>query len=1134
MADSPCVRGSGAPSGRLIATPLTVLCAFFALLALSAGAAHAEAPRLVPDGTFSTGPWLVDGVAVDNSSGPSQGDVYVASLLNKAQSALGHVDGFDGSGKLLSPPSPLAEGANSGTAVNPVNGDVYVLGNALAFLGAPVIDMYDPSTGALISSFPVPEAESNNQFDGSATVVQIAADSAGNVYVPAPLKKKEKSPPGSGEYEYVTNDEVLEYPPGGCESAVPPCPKVFTGGSGGGQLKEPTGVAVDSSGNVWVADHGNNRIEELSPAGVRLGEIKSEGVQDVALDGNGDVFAIVDNSADFCGSLTPPCSHLVEYSSAGVQLADVGAGTFGSGSTTGSPVPPMVAVNQASGRVYVTDATQDLVFVFAPPAAPILGKELAAEVTTAEAKLGALVDPGGIETTYRFEYNTREYKEGEGPHGVSVPFPEGSVGEDFASRTVWAAASGLAPGTTYHYRVIATNALGTVVGPDQTFTTETAEQAACPNEQLRGGSSAALPDCRAYELVTPPVKNSSQLNGVGRPAVDGDAISFTTQEPLPGAPAGGINYVATRGADGWGSEEMNPLESYTGILCSTGESGSVGAYSDELSSALVEYGKRTSASQGRAGGGVADESCNAEGLQVAPGEPVGYENLLVRDNATGTYRLVNAPPPPGMTPANAHFKGASPDLSHVVFTELAALTSDAPADVENLFEWDEGVLRLLTVLPNGTPAGGSLAAEGDAAQVSHAISTDGSHILFTSGGGLYDRIDGERTVQIDETQGGAGASGGGSFQAASTDGSKVLFLDERRLTADSTAETGEPDLYECVLPEGASNCELSDLTVAKVGEHADVLHVSGLGSKDSSHVYFTARGVLAGNTREYTDAEGKQVVEGAQSGDNNLYLDQAGTITFIATLASGDFGTGAVSPDGTWFTFDSTKSLMGYDNSNPGGGVAGEIFLYSAATGHLACASCNPSGEPPVTGGAQGGAFLSNGGRLFFNTAEALVPSDTNGQTDVYEYENGQPSLISSGTSSSASSFAGASESGGDVFFESRQALVAADTEQETLVVYDARVDGGFPATAVPPSCATADACRVPVAPLPLVFGAPASATFSGAGNLVPPAAATPKAKPKSKPAKCKRGFVKKKGKCTKKPKRKAKKSAHANKRTGK
>ena len=160
-------------------------------------------------------------------------------------------------------------------------------------------------------------------------------------------------------------------------------------------------------------------------------------------------------------------------------------------------------------------------------------------------------------------------------------------------------------------------------------------------------------------------------------------------------------------------------------------------------------------------------------------------------------------------------------------------------------------------------------------QVSRPISTEGSHILFTSGGALYDRIDGEHTVQLDEKQGGAGASGGGSLQAA-PDGSKVLFLDERKLTADSTAEAGEPDLYECVLAEGASKCELSDLTVAKVGEHADVQRVSAFGSQDSSHVYFTASGVLATNTREYSNAEGETVAEGAKRGKTTYTSSRPG------------------------------------------------------------------------------------------------------------------------------------------------------------------------------------------------------------------------------------------------------------------
>ena len=179
---------------------------------------------------------------------------------------------------------------------------------------------------------------------------------------------------------------------------------------------------------------------------------------------------------------------------------------------------------------------------------------------------------------------------------------------------------------------------------------------------------------------------------------------------------------------------------------------------------------------------------------------------------------------------------------------------------------------------------------------------------------------------------------------------------------------------------------------------------------------------------------------------------------------------------------------------------------------------------------------LADGGRVFFQTSEALVPADTNGQLDVYEYEGGQVSLISSGTSSFESNLEGASESGDDVFFRSDQALVPQDTQEGQIVIYDARVAGGFAELPSPPACTTADACRTAVSAQPSVYGAPASQTFSGVGNLAPPEApeAKPKAKPKAKPAKCKgdgprRG--EKKGKCVKKTAKKAKKSAHANRR---
>ncbi len=1119
--------GSGAPARGLAAAPfvtrsLIALCALSTLFALSTVAvAQAEPPTLIPYGIFSTHEENAAGIGVGGS-----GDLFVSSLLTNSFGPSTVVK-LDPSGNLLSPPSPFGSGYYSGVAVNPANGDVYVLGEESVGLFTPatpaMIFVYDPNTGALLSSFEVP---ASLNLAGTVTDVQIAADSGGNVYVPNPPENK-----------------VLEYSPSGTLL------KTFTGGSGAGALKEPTGVAIDSSGNLWVADSGNNRIVELDSSGAPVEvngkpvEIKSEGVVSVALDRHRDVFAVVDNSADPCGEKSSPCPHLVEYSSEGRQLADVGAGHFGiNNSLNAGGVESFyskVAVNEASGRVYVLAGVQETVWVFGPPTAPVVGKELTAEIGASEAKLGAMVDPGGIAASYRFEYGPTS------AYGSSTPVPEGSVGEGVEARAVWASASGLASGSTYHYRVVASNELGTVYGPDQTFTTLTAEQAACPNEQVRGGFSERLPDCRAYELVTTPPKTSTQFDAAEKfrysstVAADGEAVSLVTTEPQPGALSSGVQYVASRGAGGWTAEDVMPIEPYGGVGCP--EYQYLYAYSDQFTKDVMQVGGGSSESEND---GENPESCNPEGRQVVAGEPVGYENLLVRENATGAYQLVNVTPP-GVTPADAHFQAASADLSHVIFTEISSLAEGAQYGVENMYEWDEGALRLVSWLPDGTAVPGSLAVEmgrsQQNAQHESVISSDGSHVLFTYGGALYDRIDGQRTVEIDEKQGGSGSSGGGSVRTATSDGSKVFFLDESKLTSDSTAAAGEPDLYECALPEGASKCELSDLTVAAAGGHADVRQVTPLGGHDSSYVYFVAKGVLASNAREFTNSEGNTVVEGAQAGNENVYLWNGEKTTFIATgvVNRGGFTGEQTSPDGKWLSFESPDSLTGYDEVVTNVAGARELFLYSAATGQLVCASCNPTGEAPVGGGvatteAQRPLRPTDTGQVFFQTTEALVPSDTNGQLDVYEYEDGLVYLISSGTSSFESNLEGASESGHDVFFRSNQALVPQDNQEGMIVIYDARVVGGFPAPASPPACTTADACRTPVLPQPSIYGAPASQTFSGLGNLAP-AAAKPTTKPKSKTTtKCRKGFVEKKGKCVRKTAKKAKKSVHANRRTGK
>jgi hypothetical protein len=1146
----------GLAAGPFVARSLISLCALAGLFALStASVAQAEPPKLVSYGQFSAheprasgGIASADGVAVSGS-----GDLFVSGFLNANAFVPESVVKLDPSGNLLSPPSPFGSAFYSGVAVNPTNGDVYVLGEE--GFGTPTkIFVYDPNTGAPVGApFEVPA--SRNAF-GLLTDVQIAADSAGDVYVPQPLKEE---PASSGTF--VPNDEVHEYSPSGTLL------KTFTG-SGAGALKEPTGVAIDSSGNLWVA--GNNRIVELDSSGAPVEvngkpvEIKSEGVRSVASDGHGDVLAVVSNRADPCGEKQAPCLHLIEYSSEGRQLADVGAGSFGGGGGEFDSFYSMVAVDQASRRVYVTDGPKDIVWVFGPPTAPVVDRELTAEVGVSEAKLGALVNPGGIQTSYRFEYGTTT------AYGSSTPFPEGSVGEGVQSHAVWASASGLAPGRTYHYRVVASNELapGGIAGPDQTFTTLSAAQAACPNEQMRGGFSGRLPDCRAYELVTPPVTTSSQFDAnlkeayASMAAADGEALTLNIQEPRPGAPTGGEAYVARRGAGGWIAEDIMPLESYDGVAC-VGAQG-VNAYSQQLTKDVMVAGGGSRAS-GSNTGIENPESCNPEGRQVVSGEPVGYENLLVRDNATKTYRLVNVTPP-GVTPADAHFQAASADSSHVIFTETSPLAAGASYGVENLYEWDEGALRLVSVLPDGTAVTGSLAGQaafeiGSVKVAEHegALSSDGSHVLFTYRGALYDRIGGQRTVQIDEQQGGSGPGGGGSFKAATSDGSKVFFTDASKLTAGSTAEAGRPDLYECALPEGASKCELADLTVASAGEHANVRRVTPLGGHDSSFVYFTAEGVLASNTRQFTNSEGKTVVEGAKPGQENLYLWNGEKTTFIASgVEYQQYGIEQASHDGKWLAFESRKSLTGYNNT-PAGGIcdkqrAGcpELFLYRAVTGQLACASCNPTGEPAIgsdnpeiTGGgvarrdrASGEVYglfptrhvLTDAGQVFFETTDALVPSDTNGVRDVYEFQGGRASLISSGTSSFESNLEDVSESGNDVFFRSTQQLLPQDNQEGQIVTYDARVDGGFAEQSSPPSCTTADACRTPVSPQPSIYGAPASQTFSGVGNLVPPAT-KPNATPKAKPVRCKKGFTKnKKGKCVRKKTKKSKEAKTAKK----
>ncbi len=497
-------------------------------------------------------------------------------------------------------------------------------------------------------------------------------------------------------------------------------------------------------------------------------------------------------------------------------------------------------------------------------------------------------------------------------------------------------------------------------------------------------------------------------------------------------------------------------------------------------------------------------------------------------------------------------------------------------------------LQLVSVLPvgEGGKAGlnAALGNSNDIARVGRGmVSDDGSRVFFSAKAPgqehehlyMHDATTGE-TIRLDVAEGGSlVAQPSAVFQIANGDGSKVLFTDGEPLTANA-GEGG--DLYECDIAEGEGGelkCDLRDLTpvpasgMPGAGETAAVLGgVLGAG-EDDSDIYFVANGVQASGASP-GDCGGNSP---AASQTCSLYVSRDGVTSFIGTLSAGDSPdwstnlarmTSRVSSDGLWLAFMSERSLTGYDNRDVRSGVPDEeVYLYNAVSNKLVCASCDPTGARPVgteyrkideqlVGGDRlwgasqwlaanvpGWAaftttaaalhqprYLSNEGRLFFNSAGGLVPQDSNGNWDVYEYEpvgvggamgcstesvmfaegaGGCVGLVSSGAALGESAFLDASASGGDVFFLTTGQLVPAD-HGTGRKVYDAHECTN--SSPCPPSsavggveCVSAASCRLAPMAQPSIYGAPSSATFSGAGNVVtPPAFGSVKSVVKAKP----------------------------------
>jgi hypothetical protein len=629
--------------------------------------------------------------------------------------------------------------------------------------------------------------------------------------------------------------------------------------------------------------------------------------------------------------------------------------------------------------------------------------------------------------------------------------------------------------------------------------------AECPNEQLRAeNNSTALPDCRAYELVTPQEKNGQELGGggLGTPdfavfpeisaiTADGGRVLYNSIFPTPQSVTGDGNVLlASRSAQGWQSASVEPSESSFTMPDSESQVSAFGG-SPDLSKVLLG----TTAS-----------------LEPIDQHTEGSELYLSNDG--GTFEWVSqgqlgqaGPGYPGLWIGRV---GTSNDLSHIVFPWSFALLPEAEgiqSGYEGLYERFDGQTRLVDVNNNGSLLSTCGASLGDSAlnyEGLNAVSDDGSRIFFEDSSDpyvdeeapcyqegqpvvrqLYVREDDQRTIEVSAPAAGVVDPNGpkmAHFVGATPNGDYVVFMSRQKLTAN--ANTGPADEYSNLYEYDLLTGQLVDVSETSTDPNgAQVDGLVGM-SDDGQLVYFIGGGSING--------------QGAE-GERNLYLYDHGVVRYIATVGLSDGVDGAVyvhrrsrvTPDGLHLLFQSTDNLTSYQSEG-----YSEVYEYSEPSNTIICVSCGPAGNPPV-----GNAVLlpnvpssgfplpynlsDDGEYAFFDTPDALVPQDTNGAIDVYEYHEGRVYLISGGKGKYPSYFAGATPSGSDVYFGTNDSLAPEDLDGGQSDIYDARVDGGFPA---PPEavsgCSSTEACRGGAAIQ--VLPGPATASFAGVGNLTP------------------------------------------------
>jgi hypothetical protein len=383
----------------------------------------------------------------------------------------------------------------------------------------------------------------------------------------------------------------------------------------------------------------------------------------------------------------------------------------------------------------------------------------------------------------------------------------------------------------------------------------------------------------------------------------------------------------------------------------------------------------------------------------------------------------------------------------------------------------------------------------------NAVSDDASRIYFTALSRVGDDV-GQMAVFLREAgavgldvsrsqtvspplAGGAGNNDDSYYETASDDGSKVFFRARYGLAsnADGTAVHSSVGPSSCAGGNGAG-CDLYEYSVdtGKLTDlsvpHPDTTNVAGAGvvgvlgaSGDGDYVYFAARGQLV-------PGEGSSEAANLANDTYSVYLAHNGSIEYVARISGPSSGnalvrfsrgrwSSRVTPDGSRMVFAATGNVTG-------DGVADglEAYLYDAATGETVCLSCRRDGQPRADRPAANEAAVlvrsvdvenhyspprtitDDGRRVFFQSYDRLAVGGTDGQVNLYQWEDGQVSFLANSSPSSSIRggyrYAGASRDGDDVYFTTVDRYTWQDSDGK-MDVYDARVGGGFTAPPAPP-----------------------------------------------------------------------------------